>query len=134
MFTTEIKLRVRYAETDRMGYTYYGNYATYFEVARVESLRELGVSYRQLEDEGILLPVSEYSIKFLKPAFYDDELVIKTNIIELPTARIKFSYQTWRGDDLLNEAKTDLVFVDKTSGRPTRCPEQVLDKLRNYFS
>lgn len=116
-----------------MGYAYYGNYAAYFEVARVESLRELGVSYRQLEDDGILLPVSEYSIKFLKPAYYDDELVIKTNIIELPTARIKFSYQTWRGDDLLNEAKTDLVFVDKTSGKPTRCSEQVLEKLRDYF-
>ena len=116
-----------------MGYAYYGNYAAYFEVARVESLRELGVSYRQLEDDGILLPVSEYSIKFLKPAYYDDELVIKTNIIELPTARIKFSYQTWRGDDLLNEAKTDLVFVEKASGKPTRCPEQVLEKLRDYF-
>lgn len=117
-----------------MGYTYYGNYATYFEVARVESLRELGVSYRDLEDQGILLPVSEFSIKYYKPAFYDDELVIETTIIEMPGVRIKFAYKTWRGDTLLNEAKTDLVFVDKTTGKPTRCPESISAQLLPYFT
>ena len=80
MYTTEVKIRVRYAETDRMGYVYYGNYATYFEVARVESLRNLGFSYRSLEDEGILLPVLDFSIRYRRPAYYDDELTIKTII------------------------------------------------------
>lgn len=134
MFISQISLRVRYAETDRMGYTYYGNYATYFEVARVESLRELGVSYRQLEDQGILLPVSEFSIKYYKPAYYDDELVIETTITEMPGVRIKFAYKTWRGDTLLNEAKTDLVFVDKSTGKPTRCPEAITAQLQAYFT
>jgi acyl-CoA thioester hydrolase len=89
MFVSEYKIRVRYAETDRMGYVYYGNYATYFEVARVEALRRLGVSYRQLEDSGILLPVLNYSVKFLKPVYYDEEIKIITAIPELPGARIQ---------------------------------------------
>ena len=80
MFTSEISLRVRYAETDRMGYAYYGNYATWFEVARVEALRTLGLNYRELEDDGILLPVIDYHTRYLKPAFYDDELTVKTTI------------------------------------------------------
>ncbi len=80
MFVTETQMRVRYAETDRMGYAYYGNYATYFEVARVEALRELGMSYRELEDSGILLPVRDLHIKYHKPAYYDDLLTIKTSI------------------------------------------------------
>ena len=88
MFNTETKIRVRYAETDRMGYVYYGNYATYFEVARVESLRTMGMTYKEMEDQGIILPVLEYYIKFIKPAFYDDLLTIKTTIPTLPTARI----------------------------------------------
>ncbi|MEY3398265.1 MAG: hypothetical protein RL220_859 [Bacteroidota bacterium] len=133
MFTSEIKLRVRYAETDRMGYSYYGNYATYFEVARVEALRSLGITYRDLEDQGILLPVSEYSVKFMKPAYYDDELVIITRIHKIPAARISFEYETFRGDEQLNSAKTDLVFVDKSTGRPVRCPEHVLALFGPYF-
>lgn len=134
MYSSQIEIRVRYAETDRMGYVYYGNYATYFEVARVEALRQLGVSYKSLEDRGILLPVADYSIKYLLPAHYDDELVIRTHIIALPTARILFEYQTYRGDQLLNTASTALVFVDANSGRPVRCPDEILEELRNYFS
>jgi acyl-CoA thioester hydrolase len=133
MYQTELKIRVRYAETDRMGYSYYGNYATYFEVARVEALRNIGVTYRQLEDEGILLPVSEYSIKFHKPAYYDDELLIITKIPVMPTARIRFEYHTFRGDEHLNTAFTELVFVDKLSGRPMRCPDYILELFKGYF-
>jgi acyl-CoA thioester hydrolase len=133
MFTNEISLRVRYSETDKMGYVYYGNYAAYFEVARVETLRKLGVSYRQLEEDGLLLPVLEYTIKYLKPAFYDDELRIETCITEWPQTRIFFSYKTYRGKELLNEAKTSLVFVNKESGRPTKCPESILSKLQPAF-
>ncbi len=130
-FTTNI--RVRYAETDRMGYVYYGNYAEYFEVARVETLRNLGVTYRQLEDDGVLLPVSEYSIRYFKPAYYDEELRIETLIPTMPTAKIRFEYSTFRNDILLNSAVTELVFVDKLSGRPMRCPEAIRDAMNRYF-
>ncbi len=133
MYSSQISIRVRYAETDRMGYVYYGNYATYFEVARVEALRQLGVSYKSLEDRGILLPVADFSIKYILPAHYDDELIIKTHIIALPTARIQFEYQTYRGEQLLNTATTTLVFVDASSGRPVRCPEEILQELKKYF-
>ena len=95
MYKSEVKLRVRYAETDQMGYCYYGNYAQYFEVARVESLRSLGVSYKNLEEMGILLPVSNYQIKYIKPAFYDEELTIVSYIMNLPSLRIFFKYETY---------------------------------------
>lgn len=133
MYTHFVRLRVRYAETDRMGYAYYGNYATYLEVARVETLRELGISYRSLEDEGILLPVLEYSVKFHKPALYDDELLIRTVIPTLPGVRIKFDYAIFRGEELLNTASTELVFVDRATGRPVRCPAHILKSLRPHF-
>lgn len=133
MFTTETSIRVRYAETDRMGYVYYGNYATYLEVARVEALRQLGVSYRELEDRGILLPVAEYQIKYFLPAYYDDELIIKTSITEMPGVKIKFSYEIYKEDKVISKASTDLVFVEKTSMRPTRCPNDIADKLKHYF-
>ncbi len=134
MFLTKISLRVRYAETDRMGYVYYGNYAIYFEVARVEALRELGITYKSLEDEGVLLPVADYSIKFIKPAYYDDELVVETKITALPSARIEFEYETKRAGELLNTARTTLVFVDKQTGRPMRCPNDVLEAMKIHFS
>jgi acyl-CoA thioester hydrolase len=125
---------VRYAETDRMGYVYYGNYSTYFEVARVEALRSLGVSYKSLEDEGIMLPVLEYRIKYFKPAFYDDLLRIETVIDKLPSARIHFSYKTFQQDGTqVNEAETTLIFVDVKTGKPIAAPEHILEKFREYF-
>ncbi len=133
MFQSKNKIRVRYAETDRMGYAYYGNYATYFEVARVETLRELGITYKSLEDEGVILPVVEYNVKFLLPAYYDDELVIETKIVEKASARIRFEYETKRNEIMLNKAWTTLVFVDKQTGRPIRCPKDVEEALSKYF-
>ena len=84
MYSTENKIRVRYAETDRMGYVYYGNYAQYFEVARVEMLRNLGISYKSLEDSGVILPVIDFTIKYIKPAFYDDFLTVKITLKQMP--------------------------------------------------
>lgn len=133
MFEATTFLRVRYSETDQMGFVYYGNYATWFEVARVEALRNLGVSYKELENKGVLLPVIDYSVKYVKPATYDDEIKIITKIKELPTARIHFSYACYRGDELLTEAQTSLVFIDKASGRPIRCPQALLAALSPYF-
>jgi len=134
MFRSEMTLRVRYAETDRMGYAYYGNYATWFEVGRVEALRALGLNYRELEDEGILLPVIDFHTRYLKPAFYDDELTVTTMIPELPGPRIVFHYEVHNAaGDLLNKAETQLVFLDKATGRPTRPPQAFMERIAGFF-
>ncbi len=130
MIKNEIQIRVRYAETDQMGYVYYGNYATYFEVARVELLRSVGFTYKKLEEDGILLPVLDFSIKYFKPAFYDDLLVIKASISEKPTARIKFQYETFNSDGiLLNTAETTLVFINRKTNKPMGIPDDMVEAL-----
>lgn len=127
-------VRVRYAETDRMGFVYYGNYSIYFEIARVEMLRELGISYKELEDSGISLPVLEFRIKYLKPAYYDELLTINTIMPELPSARIKFNYETHNANGvLLNVAETTLVFIQSETMKPCQPPDAVLEKIRPFF-
>jgi acyl-CoA thioester hydrolase len=116
-----------------MGYVYYGNYATYFEVGRVETMRELGIPYRILEDQGILLPVVDFSIRYFKPAFYDDEVMVVTSIPSMPSTRIRFEYEAYREDTLLCKGATDLVFVDQKTGRPMRMPAFVEDAVKIYF-
>lgn len=134
MYQHETKLRVRYGETDQMGYAYYGNYAQYFEVGRVEMLRSLGVTYKEMEDEGIALPVYTFSIKYFKPAYYDDELTIRTTIKKMPAARIEFHYETFNAKgDLLNEGDTTLVFIDKNTKRPCPPPERFIIQFRPFF-
>ncbi len=132
-YSFSTKLRVRYGETDQMGYCYYGNYAQYFEVGRVETLRNCGMSYKNLEDHGIMLPVSEYSVKYLAPAFYDDELTIKTTITELSGARIYFNYEIFNSKDkLISTAHTILVFVNKADMRPIQAPDSFIQLLDKY--
>ena len=134
MFTSKMSLRVRYAETDQMGFVYHGNYAQYFEVARVESLRTLGFSYAQMERDGVLLPVMEHAHKFLKPAHYDDELTIKTTVPELPLARFKFEYEVHNAaGDLLTTGTTTLFFLNKETNRPMRAPQELLDAMKKFF-
>jgi acyl-CoA thioester hydrolase len=134
MYTHVTELRVRYGETDRMGYVYYGIYAQYFEVGRVEALRDLGFPYRDLEDVGILLPVHDLSVRYHKPAFYDDRLRVSTTIAALPTVRVVFTYEVRNErDELLTEATTTLVFVDKATGRPRRAPDDLITALAPYF-
>jgi acyl-CoA thioester hydrolase len=134
MFFKEVKLRIRYAETDRMGYAYYGNYATYFEVARVEAMRALGIPYKKLEDEGIILPVAEFHVKYKKPAYYDDEITVKVTIKEIPKIRFRFDYETYNSEgDLLNSAFTELVFVNKDTGRPMLIPDHIRTIISPYF-
>ncbi len=125
------KFTVRYSETDRMGYLYYGHYAAYFEVARVEALRELGVVYKQLEDEGILLPVRTFNIHYKAPAHYDDLVEIQTRITLFSGTRILFHFESFRNDTLLNTAEVELVFVDKNTGRPCKAPQHIADLLEN---
>ncbi|MFN8436781.1 MAG: thioesterase family protein [Cytophagales bacterium] len=135
MFVNETQLRVRYAETDQMGYVYYGNYATYLEVARVESLRKIGVTYSELEHNGIMMPVLEYKTKYIRPAKYDQLLTIKTIIKELPKIRIVFEYEIYNEDnELLNKAETTLVFVDASTMKPIQTPETVTNQLKQYFN
>lgn len=125
------KIRVRYSETDQMGYCYYGNYASYFEVARVEALRQKGILYKELENLGILLPVKKFEISYIQPAKYDDLLEIKTRIIELAGVRIGFSYETFgENGQLLNKAYTLLVFVNTQTQKPMPIPEFIFEQLK----
>ncbi len=131
MIDHETKFRVRYAETDQMGYVYYGNYATYFEVGRVEMLRSMGITYRKLEEDGVMLPVLDLSIRYLKPALYDDELKLITRLNEMPGVRIHFTYTLYNGAGVqLCEAATTLVFINKANGRPCACPEELTDAIK----
>lgn len=134
MFGHEVTLRVRYAETDKMGYVYYGTYAQYFEVGRVEALRSLGLPYNAMEREGVMLPVHDLAVRYHKPAYYDDLLTVRTVITELPSVRIRFVYEVRNEQGvLLTEAATTLVFVDQATNRPCRAPEKLMAALLPYF-
>ena len=131
MYSFETKIRVRYGETDQMGFVYYGVFAQYFEIGRVELLRSLGVSYKKLEEDGYFMPVVNFEIQYKKPALYDDLLTIKTTIKQLPSARISFYYETYNAEDiLLNTGKVVLVFVDKKNKKPCLPPTIIMNKLK----
>jgi acyl-CoA thioester hydrolase len=130
MFKSETIIRVRYAETDQMGFVYYGNYAQYYEVARVEALRSIGISYKSLEDSGIMMPVVKMSINYKKPAYYDDILRIVTKIKFIPTIKMEFLYEIYNSNDLLiNSGETILVFVSKATMKPCQCPNWFINIL-----
>jgi len=134
MFEFRTKFRVRYADTDQMGYVYYGNYASYFETGRVEALRSLGISYRELEAGGVMMPVLENYSKFIRPAFYDDLLEIRVMLKEMPAARIRFEYEIFRENgELIHIGYTVLVFVSVASKKIVSPPEVVLTALSGFF-
>ncbi len=134
MLTSESKIRVRYSETDQMRYAYYGHYAAYYEVARTDLMRKIGLSYRQLEDMGIIMPVVEMKIRYYKPARYDDVITVKVIVKEMPTARIMFYYEVYNeAGDKTNEGYTLMTFADMQTGRPMRPPKILLDAMRPYF-
>ncbi|NGM64919.1 acyl-CoA thioesterase [Sphingobacterium sp. SGR-19] len=134
MFTHETTLRIRYAETDKMGYVYYGNYASFYEVARTEMLRSTGISYKELEDIGVMLPVTDLICKYYQPARYDDLITVKTYIKEKPVVRIKFEYEIYNQNGvLLNTGYTQLVFVDMEKNKPCRAPQIFQEKMERYF-
>lgn len=134
MYTFETKIRVRYAETDQMGFVYYGNYATYYEVARVEALRSIGFTYKSLEEKGILLPVLENRSKFIRPARYDDLLTIKVSLPELPGSRLRFTYEIFNEEKiLLNLGETTLVFISRETEKPISAPDFLLNMLKPFF-
>ncbi|MFD1063657.1 acyl-CoA thioesterase [Winogradskyella litorisediminis] len=130
MYKSETKIRVRYGETDQMGVVYHANYATYFEVGRTEWLRQYGITYKSMEDNGIMLPVISLEIKYKNSAKYDDILTVKTSIKNLPKARIEFDYELInQNEELIATGNTVLVFVDMKRNRPTRCPDYLMKKL-----
>lgn len=130
MYKNETKIRVRYGETDQMGVVYHANYATYFEVGRTEWLRQYGLTYKSMEESGIMLPVISLEIKYKNSAKYDDDLTVVTSIKNLPKARIEFDYELLNAKkELLATGNTVLVFVDMEKNRPTRCPDYLMKKL-----
>ncbi len=135
MVTTETKLRVRYGETDRMGFAYYGIYAQYYEVGRVEAIRKLGFSYRDVEERGIMMPVVDFSVSYKKPALYDDELTIVTTLRQRPgPVKLLFDYKCLNQHGvLLNTGSVTLVCTDGRTGRLTRLPDWFEEALDAFF-
>jgi acyl-CoA thioester hydrolase len=130
MYSHKIKIRVRYGETDKMGYVYYGNYAQYFEMGRVEWLRSLGVSYKRMEDQGIMLPVLNFNIDYLMPAKYDELLTLKTTLLKKPSVRIEFGFELRNEKNkLITKGYTSLVFIDMKKNKPTRIPLDLAEKI-----
>ena len=134
MITGEIKLRVRYSDTDQMGYVYYGRYAIFYEIARVELFRSLGFSYKKLEGEGIGMPVIDMETKYILPIKYDEEIKINTTIENLPSSRISFKYEVYnQNNELANTAKTTLTFINLINKKPVRMPAELLDIIKSNF-
>jgi len=135
MFSHKSTKRVRYSETDKMGFLYYGNYPAFYEIGRVEMLRSLGLSYQKMEDEmGILLPVVSLEIRYLRPAYYDDELTITTYLDDLPSKMIQFRHEIYAPDkELINKASIKLFFTQKEDNKRRSCPQELTDALKPYF-
>lgn len=128
----EFKVRVRYAETDQMGVVYHGNYAQYFEMGRVEWLRNLGLSYSVMEKQGVMLPVVSLTINYKKPARYDDLLTVRTIFKKQQSVKIEFDYEIYNEEgQLLTIGNSVLVFVDMKTGRPVLPPEYVRESINS---
>ena len=134
MYVSETQIRVRYAETDQMGFVYYGNYATYYEVGRTEALRQLGTTYQKLEESGVMMPVVDLKVQYIKPARYDDLLTIKTIVTDIPKSKMQFLYEVYNEEGvLLNKGETLLVFISAERMRGTRCPQWMQDYIQEAF-
>ena len=135
MFTSETKIRVRYAETDPMNVVYHGNYAQYFEVGRVESIRQLGLSYKDVEASGVIMPVIEWTAKFIRPAHYDDLLTVRTSVKHWPVDyRVEFHQEVFNEQGkLLTTGKVLLYFLKAATMEKTTMPEEMARTLRPFF-
>ncbi|MEC4116703.1 thioesterase family protein [Myroides phaeus] len=126
----DFNVRVRYAETDQMGVVYHGNYAQYFEIGRVEWLRNLGISYKKMEEMGVMLPVVSLTMNYKKSAKYDEDLTIRTIFKKLTSVKIEFDYKLYNeAGELLTTGNSVLVFIDMITGRPIAAPQYVVDKV-----
>lgn len=128
MVESEVKIRVRYKETDNMGVVHHSNYVNYYEVARTEMMRERGISYKEMERRGVMLPVREVGMTYLAPAFYDDLLSVRIRLDGKPGVRIRFAHEIYNEEgELLNTGFVELVFVDAVTRRPIRAPKWFLE-------
>lgn len=136
MFTAEYDIRVRYADTDQMNVVYHANYATYFEIARTEAIRSLGFTYREMEEMGIEMPVTEIDMRFLRPARYDDLLKVRTTLRHLPeNHRIEFLQEIFNDNGkLITQGRVTLFFLDKVTKKRSGMPAQLRDKLLPFFT
>ncbi len=135
MYVHETQIRVRYGETDQMGYLYYGHYAQYYEVGRVETIRSLGLTYKELEEvHGIWLPVVSLEMRFVRPAFYDDLLTVRTEVRELPDEHITFHVELFNErKKLVNAGRVRLCFFDSKTKKVVPAPEYLMEKIRGHF-
>lgn len=134
MLVSESKIRVRYGETDQMGVVYHGNYALYFEIARTEALRNIGITYKSIEQNGVMMPVVNLTVNYRKPARYDDELTVKAVFAQEPGVKAVIGYEVLNeAGELLCTGQTTLVFVDSKTNRVTRCPAALAEKFAPYF-
>ena len=136
MYIFDFKKRVRYAETDKMGYLYYGHYPKYYEIGRVESLRSVGISYKDMEDKlRIMTPVLDLGIRYIAPAFYDQNLTIRTILPSLPDKMLVFENEIYNPDmELINKATVKLFFVNMDTNKRVSAPQDILDKLNDHFN
>src|SRR5690349_5406474 len=134
MYQSETSVRVRYGETDQMGYVYYGFYAMYYEIARVESLRKLGLSYKEIEAMGIIMPVLENRSKYIAPGRYDELLTVVATIREKPSVKIRFEYEIYNEQKILiHTGETVLVFINRETNKPCRPPQEMEKVLEPFF-
>ena len=128
-----MQIKVRYCETDQMGLVHHGSYINYFEEARISWISNLGFSYGEMEKSGIILPVSKLNINYLRPAYFENDLVVNVELAELPTSRLIFNYTITNKDEVVVTGTTVLAFLNKETKRPVRCPDYMLEKVTPLF-
>ncbi|MBE9487845.1 MAG: acyl-CoA thioesterase [Bacteroidetes bacterium] len=133
MITSEYKIRVPYVDVDQMGFLYHAHYIEYFDMARTEMIREAGMSNKQLEEEGCMLPVMNVTIDYKFPANYDDLITIKTTLKKIPSATMTFFYEVSRGDVILNTASVTVAFMNPITKKACRPPKKLMDLIRPHF-
>ena len=131
--THKTKINVRYSETDMMSFVHHSNYLKYYEIGRLLWLKNIGFSYKKLESQKIILPVIETKIKFRKPAFFDDDLILETTLIGPPSYSIEFNYSIKRNTELINEGFTKLIFLNSDTKKPVRCPKNIAEKIKGFL-
>ena len=128
-----IEIKVRYCETDQMGLVHHGSYINYFEEARIAWISNLGFSYSEMEKSGIILPVSKLNVSYLRPAYFDDDLLVSVEITELPTSRLIFNYTINKEEEVIVTGTTVLAFLNKETKKPVKCPDYMLEKVTPLF-
>ncbi len=135
MYTCDFQQRIRYGETDQMGYVYYGRYAEFYEIGRTEMIRKVGMTYRDLETRGIMMPVVKMVCNYFRPIAYDELITIRTMLRKLPTAKITFNHEIFNeAGELINEGEVHLVFTDAATRKPIRPPRDLIEALTPFFT